>query len=104
MDLDKTWLHRQGSWTEVDDPAAQFPEELDNLFEKLHYNPEPRTYGVPGEYSVAIYYGPLFPKEKGAPITHSDYPYSVDVEGVTDHHFYIADEPSYLQLVPQLVD
>lgn len=23
---------------------------------------------------------------------------------MTDHHFYIADEPSYLQLVPQLVD
>jgi len=23
---------------------------------------------------------------------------------VTDHHFYIADEPSYLQLVPRLVD
>ena len=36
MDLDKAWLYRQGSWTEVDDPAAKFPEELDNLFEKLH--------------------------------------------------------------------
>ena len=23
---------------------------------------------------------------------------------MTNHHFYIADEPSYLQLVPQLVD
>jgi hypothetical protein len=23
---------------------------------------------------------------------------------VTDNHFYIADDPSYLQLVPQLVD
>ncbi len=68
MDLDKAWLYRQGSGTEVDDPAAEFPEELDNLFEKLHYNPTPRTYGVPGEHYVTIYYGPLFPKEKGAPI------------------------------------
>jgi hypothetical protein len=88
-------------WTVVDDPAAQFPEELDNLFEVLHYNQAPRAYGVPGEHYVAIYYGPLFPKEKGAPIAYPDY---VEVEGVTDHHFYIADEPSYLQLVPQLVD
>jgi hypothetical protein len=88
----------------VDDPAAQFPEEIDNLFEVLHYNQAPRTYVVPGEHSVAIYYGPLFPKEKGAPIAYPDYPYYVEVEGVTDHHFYIADEPSYLQLVPQLVD
>ncbi len=61
MDLDKAWLYRQGSWTEVDDPAAQFPEEIDNLFEMLHYNQAPRTYGVPGEHYVAIYYGPLFP-------------------------------------------
>jgi hypothetical protein len=106
MDLDKAWLYRQGTWTEVDDPAAQFPEELNNLFEKLHYNQAPRTYGVPGELYVSIYYGPLFPKEKGAPIAYPDYPYyvEVEVEGVTDHHFYIADEPSYLQLVPQLVD
>ena len=104
MDLDKAWLYRQGNWTEVDDPAAKFPEELDSLFEKLHYNPAPRTYGVPGEHSVTIYYGPLFPREKGAPITYPDYPCYVEVEGVTDHHFYLADEPSYLQLVPQLVD
>jgi hypothetical protein len=104
MDLDKAWLYRQGTWAEVDDPAAQFPEEIDNLFERLHYNPAPRTYGVPGEHYVTIYYGPLFPREKGAPIAYPDYPYYVEVEGVTDHHFYIADEPSYLQLVPQLVD
>ena len=32
MDLDKAWLYRQGNWTEVDDPSAQFQEELDNLF------------------------------------------------------------------------
>ena len=57
-----------------------------------------------GEHSVTIYYGPLFPKEKGAPIAYPYYPYYVEVEGVTDHHLYIADEPSYLQLVPQLVD
>jgi alpha-ribazole phosphatase len=25
LDLDKAWLYRQGSWTKVDDPAAQFP-------------------------------------------------------------------------------
>ena len=45
--------------------------------------------GVPGEHYVAIYYGPLFPKEKGTPIAYPDYPYSVEVEieGVTDHHF-----------------
>jgi hypothetical protein len=45
-------------------------------------------------------------KEKGAPIAYPDYPYyvEVEVEGVTDHHFYIADGPSYLQIVPQLVD
>jgi len=106
MDLDKAWLYRQGTWTEVDDPAAKFPEELDNLFEKLHYKPEPRIYGVPGEHAVTIYYGPLFPRKKGASITYPDYSYyvEVEVEGVTDHHFYIADEPSYLQLVPQLVD
>ncbi len=106
MDLDKTWLYRQGNWTEVDDPAAQFPEEIDTLFEVLHYNQTPRTYGVSGEHCVSIYYGPLFPKEKGAPIAYPDYPYyvEVEIEGVTDHHFYIADEPSYLQLVPQMVD
>jgi hypothetical protein len=40
----------------------------------------------------------------GGPIAYTDYPYYVEVEGGTDHHFYIADEPSYLQLVPQLVD
>jgi hypothetical protein len=39
------------------------PEEIDNLFEKLHYNPAPRTYGVPGEHYVTIYYGPLFIEE-----------------------------------------
>ena len=52
----------------------------------LHYNQAPRTYGVPGEHYVAIYYGPLFPKEKGAPIAYPDYPYyvEVEVEGVTD--------------------
>ena len=55
MDLDKAWLYRQGNWTEVDNPAAQFPEEIDNLFEKLHYNQAPRTYGVSGEHYVAIY-------------------------------------------------
>jgi hypothetical protein len=65
------------------------------------FNRAPRTYGVPGEHYVAIYYGPLFPRRKGAAIA---YPYYVEVEGVTDHHFFIADEPSYLQLVPQLVD
>jgi hypothetical protein len=32
MDLDKAWLYRHGNWTEVDDPSAQFPEELNNLF------------------------------------------------------------------------
>jgi hypothetical protein len=104
MDLDKAWLYRQGSWTGVDDPAAKFPEEVDNLFEKLHYNPAPRTYGVPGKHYVPINYGPLFPMEKRALIAYPDYPYyiEVEVEGVTDHHFYIAYEPSYLQLVPQL--
>src|SRR2546429_9997169 len=106
MELDEAWLYRQGTWTEVDDPAAQFPEELDNLFEKLHYNPTPRTYDVCSEHSVTIYYGPLFSKEKGAPIAYPNYPYygEVEVEGVTDHHFYIADKPSYLKLVPKLVD
>jgi hypothetical protein len=106
MDQDKAWLYRQGTWTEVNDPAAQFPEELDTLFEKLHYNPEPRTYGVPGEHSVTICYGPLFPRKKEDSIAYPLYPYyvEVEVEGVTDHHFYIADDPSYLQLVPQLVD
>src|SRR5260221_11464058 len=79
MDLDKAWLYHQGSWTEVDDPAAQFPEEIDELFEKLHYNPAPRTYGVPGEHYVTIYYGPLFPEEKGAPIAYPDYPYYIEV-------------------------
>ncbi len=69
MDLDKAWLYRQGTWTVVDDPAAQVPEEIDNWFERLRYNQAPRTYGVPGEHSVTIYYGPLFPKENGAPST-----------------------------------
>jgi hypothetical protein len=32
VDLDKAWLYHQGNWTEVDDPSAQFPEELDNIF------------------------------------------------------------------------
>jgi hypothetical protein len=106
MDLDKAWLYRQGTWTEVADPAAQFPEEIDHVFEKLHYNQVPRTYGVPGEHAVAIYYGPLFPRKKDIPITYPDYPYyvEVEVEEVTDRHFYLADDPSYLQLVPQLVD
>ena len=106
MDLDKAWLYRQGNWTEIDDPAAQFPEDRDNWPEVMHYNQEPRTYGVPEEHCVSIYYGPLFPREKDAPIAYPDYPYyvEVEIEGVTDHHFYIADEPSYLQLVPQLVD
>ena len=101
MDLDKAWLYRQGNWTEVDDPAARFPEELDNLFEKLHYNSAPRTYGVPSEHSVTIYYGPLFPNEKHTPIAYPDYPYyvEVEIEGVTDHHFYIADEPSVASIL-----
>lgn len=80
MDPDKIWLYRQGTWTEVDNPSAQFPEELDTLFEKLHYNPEPRIYGVPGEHFVTIYYGPLFPKQKGGPIAYPLYPYYVEVE------------------------
>lgn len=106
MDLDRAWLYHQGTWTEVDDPAAQFPEELDKFFEKLHYNATPRVYGIPGEHAVIIYYGPLFPNEKEASIAYPLYPYYVEVEvgGVTDHHFYIADEPGYLQLIPQLVD
>jgi hypothetical protein len=35
----------------------------------------------------------------GGLIAYTDYPHYVEVEGGTDHHFYIADEPSYLQLV-----
>ena len=106
MDLDKAWLYRQGSWTEVDGPMAKLPEEVDNLFEKLHYNPAPRTYGVLGKHYVPINYGPLFPKQKRALNAYPDYHYyvEVEVEGVTDHHFYIEDEPIYLQLVPQLDD
>jgi hypothetical protein len=43
MDLDKAWLYCKGNLTGVDDPAARFPEKPDNLFEKLHYNPAPKT-------------------------------------------------------------
>jgi hypothetical protein len=39
MELDKAWLYRQENWIQVDDPAARFPEEIDNLFEMLHFNP-----------------------------------------------------------------
>lgn len=70
MDLDKTWLSRQGNWTKVDKRAAQFPEELENFFEKLHYNPTLRTYGISSEHCVMIYYGPLFPRDKGKLIAH----------------------------------
>lgn len=82
----------------MDDPGAQFPEELDNYFEKLHYDPTPQTYGVPGKHAVTIYYGPILPIEKGRPLAYPLYPYYVEmeVEGVTDHHFYIADVLSYL--------
>ena len=68
MDLDKAWLYRQGNWTEIDDPAAQFPEDRDNWPEVIHCNQEPRTYGVPGEHYVTIYYGPSSPRRKVIPL------------------------------------
>lgn len=72
----------------------------------LHYDQTPRTYSMPGGHYVSIYFGPLSPKEKDAPIAYFNYPYNVEVEaeGVADHYFCISDEPSYLQLVPRLVD
>jgi hypothetical protein len=54
----------------------------------LHYNQAARIYGVSGAHYVAIYYGPLFPKEKGAPIAYPGYPYHVEVEGLTYHHYF----------------
>ena len=100
MDLYKAWLYRQGNWTEVDDPSAQFPEELNNVFQKLRYtrSREPMVYPVSTLSQSTM---DRFLQRERAPIVYPDYPYYVEVEVVTDHYFYIADEPSYLQLMPK---
>ncbi len=96
----KARLYRQGTWEQVDNPDNDLSDDITSPVDALHYDEKkPEVHGIEPHYCLWVY---------RRNITHHQlppYPYYVEfeVQGFTQR-FYIADFPSYLQIVPQLID
>ncbi len=97
----KEWVYKQGTWTQEDMPLV--PDEVENSAAFRGYSPSPRSLGVEGEASAVIWGGIFIDTEKNE-IREPLYPYHVELNLPGKlFSFYIADEPSYLQLFPQIM-
>ena len=100
MDLSKSWLYKQGMWALVDNPVYELLDDDENPLTALHYDEKAaEVHGLEPHYVVRIY---------GRDVMHEElppYPYyvEVDIQHGTEM-FYIADFPSYLQIVPRLLE
>ena len=96
-------VYKQGAWIETTLPSI--PDDVIDWFTYQGYPSKPAVVvGVEEQAELAVWIGPFIDTEK-TEIRTPLYRYCVEL--VINHHtnlFYIADEGSYLQILPHLID
>lgn len=106
MESGKAWLYRQGVWEQIDDPIYELPEDVERQLDPLFYDEDhPVIYEMPKAISVYIFHR-KFALLEGRAILAPRYPFHVSLEqdGNQIMYFYLADEPSYIQILPRLLE
>lgn len=96
-------VYKQGVWAKTTLPSI--PDDVIDSFTYQGYPSNPTVVvGVEEQAELAVWIGPFIDTEK-AEIRTPLHPYCVEL--VINRHtnlFYIADEGSYLQILPHLID